>query len=208
MCNIHQPYSIEMVFSEPLGKQMQEMLLPHQLFADIYHRHKRTWAMTIRGPEGQLLEFWDAQKKYHPLFQDGQHPLKSLDCSRCIPLCLHGDEVPISGLGKSWVKKMVNFSWSSLLRSGTTKDSSYWVWGMLEKIGVTSEGPEAAHVHRSCKNKTLNEFFRILRWSFYWLWMGIWPQSDVDGKKYLGCITFVYFLLVFSSFCTVFSNDD
>lgn len=96
-------------------------------------------------------------------------------------------------LGKSWVKKMVNFSWSSLLRCGNTKDSSYWVWGMLEKIGVTAEGPEAAHMHRSSKNKTLNEFFRILRWSFYWLWMGLWPSSDVDGKKYLGCITFVFF---------------
>jgi len=91
MCNIHQPYNIEMVFSQPLGRQMQEMLLPHQLFADIYHQHKRTWAMTIRGPEGQLSEFWAAQQKFHPLFQDGHRPLASLDTTRCLPLCLHGD---------------------------------------------------------------------------------------------------------------------
>ena len=186
MCGIHEPESFKMSFAAPLGLQDQEMLLPHALFADIYHKYPRTWRMTLRGENGKLDEFWVAQTLHHPLLEDPDHPLKTRDTSRCIPLCLHGDEVPISGLGKTWVKKMCNFSWSSLLRCGNTKDSSYWIWGMLEKVGVTAEGDEAANLHRSQKNRTLQRFFRILQWSLFWLWMGVWPESDVDGNVNLG----------------------
>lgn len=193
MCGIHEPECFKMKFAAPLGLQDQEMLLPHALFADIYHKYPRTWRMTIRGESGKLDEFWAVQSLHHPLLQDEEHPLKMRDSSKCVPLSIHGDEVPISGLGKTWVKKMCNFSWSSLLRSGNTKDSSYWIWGLLEKVGVSAEGDEAANLHRSQKNRTLQRFFLLLQWSLYWLWMGQWPDRDVDGKLNLGFLAITLF---------------
>ena len=39
---------------------------------------------------------------------------------------------------------------------------------MFEKVGVPG--------------KTLEEFFEVLRWSLFWLWLGLWPETDVNGE--------------------------
>ena len=77
-------------------------------------------------------------------------------------------EVPVAGLGKVWGRKMVNWSFSSLAGLGSTKSSQFWIWGMFEKVGVPG--------------KTLEEFFEVLRWSLFWLWLGLWPETDVNGE--------------------------
>ena len=74
----------------------------------------------------------------------------------------------MAGLGKVWGRKMVNWSFSSLAGLGSTKGSQCWIWGMFEKVGVPGN--------------TLEEFFKVLRWSLFWLWLELWPETDVNGE--------------------------
>ena len=165
-----------------LGRYSQRMMLPHELFAHMYEKRRCVWDQSVLNKEepGRLAEFWNAVKAApHPAWE--QHPLRLEEESgvrstgRCVPISLHRDEVPVAGLGKVWGKKMVNFSWSSHVGVPSTKDGQFWIWGMFEKTGVETGS-----------DRTLDEFFKVLRWSFYWLWRGQWPNRDVSGKKSLG----------------------
>ena len=154
----------------------QLLMLPHVLFSHVYHNEKALWHRSFVASSERLEEFWSAVKAVphpawvkHPLRQQeeaGQRSTKS-----CVALSLHGDEVPVAGLGKVWGRKMVNWSFSSLVGLGSAKSSQFWIWGQFEKVGVPG--------------KSLEEFFRVLRWSFYWLWLGKWPETDVNGDESL-----------------------
>ncbi|CAE7240575.1 unnamed protein product, partial [Symbiodinium sp. CCMP2456] len=155
----------------------QLLMLPHVLFSHVYHNEKPLWNRTFVASSERLEDFWAAVKAVpHPAWV--KHPLKLQEeagkrsTKRCVPLSLHGDEVPVAGLGKVWGRKMVNWSFSSLAGLGSTKSSQFWIWGLFEKVGVPG--------------KTLEEFFKVLRWSLYWLWLGKWPESDVDGMEHMG----------------------
>ena len=44
---------------------------------------------------------------------------------KCIPLALHGDGVPVTGIGKSWSKSVDVWSWCSCLVRRTTLESNF-----------------------------------------------------------------------------------
>ncbi|CAJ1345031.1 unnamed protein product [Effrenium voratum] len=104
-----------------------------------------------------------AQFEQHPLRWQGDYR------THLIPLSMHGDDVPITGIGKGWVQKLTTFQWSSLVAYGqSTIDWLFWIWASFEKARQGG----AAH------GGTLHEFFAILRWSLDSLFSGVWPSED------------------------------
>ena len=73
-----------------------------------------------------------------------------------MPLSLHGDACPVTGVGKSWGKSMDFFSWASLLfAGGTTLESNFLITAMFKtdysKIPLWS---------------TWRVLWRVIAWSF------------------------------------------
>ena len=98
------------------------LLLPHELFATLYEKYHSKFLelMVPDGPEA-LKTFW-SRMKFHPGFQS--HPLLDIPSfeERAIPVNLHGDCVPITGIGKVWAKNLLALHWSSALCKGNSKD--------------------------------------------------------------------------------------
>lgn len=97
----------------------------------------------------------------------------------------NGDEVPITGIGKSWAQQMVVMSWSSMVGFGTTNAAQFLIYGLFEKLRAISQ---------DVGKDTLNRFLTMLAWSLRWLLRGQWPDRDVDGLKFLGCSSWLAFL--------------
>ena len=116
------------------------------------------------GPPGGLEKFWETNIN-HPGMEG--HPAL-VDLHKTLPLAMHGDGVPITGLGKIWSKTAWVYSWSSLLSDATTKDKQMFI-GM---VWDTLQGPN-----------TMNTFHSILAWSFKHLQLGIWPSEDWERTK-------------------------
>ena len=169
------PADISLPFKAPLGDRTQSLLLPHEMFASIYEHYPHAWTQNIIPDEETLGSFWDSMAA-HP--QMAGHPIAARPDfrSRCIPLGLHGDDVPITGLGKIWVSKMTQFSFFSMLALGrSTKDKMLWVHGIVEKLRISAG-----------ERSTLRTFFQLLAWSFLWLFRGVWPDRDWRGRVFLG----------------------
>ena len=172
------PHQERMRFAQPLGEHIQEFLLPHDMFAAFF-KCKATWNKVILPKNDLPLKFWTAQQG-HPQWEG--HPLSTMNpnqLKKMIPLSLHGDEVPITGIGKQWSRKMVNFSWHSLLSTiASVRDSQFFIWALFEKVGLNEEEVGGYN--------TLWHFFKVLAWSFEFLFKGIYPTHDVNGKEQLG----------------------
>lgn len=133
--SLPKPFRVRMQFKPPLNWQPQEMLLPHELFAELF-RHPRTWDKVVLPNKDLCLKFWKIQRdSNHPQWTG--HPLAEMSdeqLSEMIPLSLHGDEVPVTGIGKQWNRKMVNWSWHSLVSGlSSVKDSQFFVWSLFDK---------------------------------------------------------------------------
>ena len=144
-----------------------------------FFKCKATWNKVILPKNDLPLKFWTAQQG-HPQWEG--HPLSTMNpnqLKKMIPLSLHGDEVPITGIGKQWSRKMVNFSWHSLLSTiASVRDSQFFIWALFEKVGLNEEEVGGYN--------TLWHFFKVLAWSFEFLFKGIYPTHDVNGKEQLG----------------------
>ena len=161
------PHRERMRFKAPLGEQVQEILLPHEFFAALYE-HDATFHKVVVPEPDICKKFWKAQKAAkHPAL-DG-HPLQHLNdehLNMVVPISLHGDEVPVTGIGKQWSRKIVNFSWHSMVSTtSNVQDSQFFIWALFDKVGIT-EGE--------------------LRWSFDCLFQGIWPTNNPLGQGCLG----------------------
>ena len=163
-------------FKPPFGQQSQAALLPHELFSALFSNYNAAFCSSIVPDASKVQEFWKAVKD-HPQMES--HPISSRANYEklAIPLGLHGDGVPIVGLGKGWVKMALVFSWSSLLGAGNTLCNQFYIWSVFEKLCVVEVG-----------QRTLDVFFQILVWSLKWLWLGVWPDEDYQGNKFLICI--------------------
>lgn len=188
--SLPKPFRVRMQFKPPLNWQPQEMLLPHELFAEMF-RHPPSWDKVVLPDKDLCLKFWKIQRdSNHPQWTG--HPLAEMSdeqLSEMIPLSLHGDEVPVTGIGKQWNRKMVNWSWHSLVANRTSvKDSQFFIWSMFDKVGITDAGEAGGY-------KTLDHFMSILRWSFETLFKGVYPTRDVEGRQCHGSICMLLRLL-------------
>ena len=102
------------------------ILLPHETFATIYHKYPAIWRSRIVETETVLEEFWSAMDG-HPLL--AHMKLKDRDDdyrSSAVPLRVHGDDTPVTGIGKSWTKMCLFFSWTPLwASSGSMKKTAF-----------------------------------------------------------------------------------
>ena len=170
--NIQPTYYETLTFKSPVGPARQGFLLPHETFATIYHNYPKTWERSVLPNTEALADFWQSVEE-HP--QMLNHPVtkRRSFASKAIPFGFHGDGVPITGVGKVWQKLMTVFSFSSMIATGATLDVCFYIWAVFDKMCVSGE------------EGTMNTFFKILRWSFFWLWMGKWPDEDWKGNKNL-----------------------
>lgn len=160
-----------------------EILLPHEQFADLYHNHPASFAKRMVPDANALPTFWEAIKG-HPLMA----ALHIADTSKAIPLGLHGDEVPITGLGKIWCRLALTFQFYSLVAAATglsTVQLMFWVWAVFEKMCMDGE------------EGTVETFLKILTWSFQALFHGKWPTCDWKGNKQLHMVS-LYLCMIFT----------
>ena len=175
---VPKPLSAPLPFKRPLNELQQAFLLPHELFASIWEWYPKTWAKAIVSSKSSLREFW-ATNRHHPAMESHDLKDKPNYCEWAIPVSLHGDDVPITGVGKAWVSQMTTFSLCSLMGSGETKDIMFFVYGCFEKLRVVDEDQA---------KDTLGCFFKLLTWSLEWLYRGQWPDRDHLGKVQLGLL--------------------
>lgn len=97
------------------------------------------------------------------------HPVRSRPnfMEMCIPLLLHGDGFPCSGIGKAWGKVMDSWQWSSLLSNAKSKWSVFLAWCVHQVLRSTQDG-----------FGTLDEAYKGLSWSFNAIWEGVWPSEN------------------------------
>lgn len=112
------------------GQALQSIMLPHEVAHSVWVSYPAHWVQTfLPGGKGALVKFWK-KFQHHPAMQG--HWLLDKDdwMASTIPASLHGDAVPTVGCGKVWAKLMQCYSWSSLLSLGTTKQRSFYLWGV------------------------------------------------------------------------------
>ena len=135
------------------------------------------WTRCILPDVSKVKLFWNSFKG-HPLMAN--HPCKKNEnwMDATLPLGLHGDEVPVSGVGKVWCKAVLSFSWFSILACASGlgfEDAHIYVWGVFEKCCVDTRGAVLG---------TMHTFWLITQWSFSALATGKWPHRDWRGQLY------------------------
>lgn len=154
--------------------------------------------------------------------------------SRCVPIGVHGDEVPLVGVGKVWCRMMLTFQWFSLIATSTTsstKDIMHWIWGVLDRFICAGEGGtmetffailEAFQAcrclvvllescHLCCRpdiKNTLNSQLECKEWSFRALYEGTWPSHDYRGNVWLRCTCCLRIVLVSSELFSENTNNS
>jgi len=90
------------------------IILPHELFASIYHHYKEAWRLRVCPSEAVVSKFWRQVSGSHHF---RNHPVRHRANFRThgIAVSIHGDETPVVGVGKAWCKQLTIVSWQSLL---------------------------------------------------------------------------------------------
>lgn len=147
------------------------MLLPHTLFAALYEQFPDMFNKIVLGSTQQCRKFWRAVE---PSPQFAAHPVRNRVGFRelCVPLKIHGDGTPVTGLGKGWGKLVDIYSVSSLLTTGPTILRHLMMFLMFQHL-----------ICKDLDHNTLDVFYKMLRWSLKACWLGKKPTHDWEGKK-------------------------
>ena len=86
------------------------VLAPHAVFAHLYHNYPDRWKAIIAPSQDVIEQFWDDMQG-HPLFEEINLRSRPGYRQKAVAVKLHGDGVPITAAGKTWVKLMDVFSW-------------------------------------------------------------------------------------------------
>lgn len=143
------------------------LLLPHEWFHFLYNNYFEQWKQLICPGVAELQKFWSVVSK-HPTMVS--HPVQNEEgwMSKCIPITLHGDGTPITGRGKTWSKQATIFSMRSMLAGfAPNRVSQIYLWHIFDHL-IDKGG--------------LKKAFQILQWSFYWLFLGVWPDKPWDSE--------------------------
>ena len=164
------PLDVHVPF-ENIGEQPTKINLPHEHFAHMYNTHPEAFKQQMLPNLDDIEKFWTGIQG-HPAVEK----LQGEDLRFAVPLGMHGDEVPITGVGKCWAKLALTFQYFSLLSlaAGTpTLNLLQWLWATFDNICVPGI------------NGTVHTFMTIMKWSFFWLKEGKWPTHDWKGTKHL-----------------------
>ena len=148
------------------------MLLPHKLFAKIFHERPGAFQASILGGDvSNIRSFWTSMQN-HPIVASRPELRGRLDLLQVIPIGLHGDGVSYMQL-RAGGKSLEVLSWSSLLSRGPTRANSFLIFlavkSVLKETGFGRSWPQV---------------WKVLAWSFTALSQGIWPQKDWKGAEF------------------------
>ena len=169
-----EPVKVAMPYTDGLHEAL--ILLPHEWFAAM-SEDDYNWERTICPNADRLIDFWTCWES-HPGMKD--HPMKRYSQwrSKFIPVSLHGDEVPVQGIGKIWSRSVLSMTWMSMVANGLgskMSDIIFYIWGIFEKFAIPSSTTTVG---------TMETLWRVLRWSFECMYEGVWPKKDWRGLPY------------------------
>lgn len=152
--------------------EQQHMLLPHEIFSSLFHEYPDAFRAYMAPSSEAISEWWAAVDGSQ---QFREHPCRERPTlrTRGVPLSLHGDGVPIVGVGTSASKSMDVISFTSLLATAATKQITYMVWCCYAHLYSQAWG-----------RRTLDAAMRIIAWSLEALQMGRWPATQWDGSAH------------------------
>lgn len=107
------------------GLFLQNIQLPHLHFHCMYKNYRETFFKHfLPQPPHSLESFWQKFSKHvsmkgHPALQ------RSDSFKKALPLKVHGDAMPVTGIGKVWSKGMLVMSWSGLLNNASSRANCY-----------------------------------------------------------------------------------
>eukprot|EP00435_Cladocopium_sp_Y103_P022459 s3931_g5.t1 len=172
--SLPEPLKVPMPYTD--GLQDTFILLPHEWFAAM-SEDDYNWQRTICPDGNRLPDFWNAFEDHPAMLR---HPMKRIANwkSKFLPISLHGDEVPVMGVGKIWCRSVLAFTWMSMLANGLGSQMSdivFYIWGIFEKFAIPSS---------STRMGSMQTLWRVLKWSFQAMCLGTWPSSDWRGLPY------------------------
>ena len=147
----------------------QAFLLPHVAFSTLYYSHTAAFHESVTGGVDKLKEFWQTMAGSPRL---SKHPVRDrrLYRERAVPISVHGDGVPVTGIGKSWSKSCEVISWCGMMGAGATLDVNFYIFSIFAKLLATGED-----------RHTMMRVWTIVCWSLHWLWLGLWPDVGPEG---------------------------
>ena len=169
------PFDVNLPF-KGFPDQPTKISLPHLQFAHLYETSPEAFEKHMLPDKHELTTFWKSV-----VDTEAVKGLPDIGNRRwresAIPLGIHGDEVPITGLGKVWSKCALTFGFFSLMvaRVGAaTTDLMFWIWACFESVILTAQNEDMG---------TIDCFMQILKWSFQCLYTGKHPTHDWRGVK-------------------------
>ena len=155
------------------------MMLPHTTFSHLFshHRDKFNFKFIGIGPsDDKLHSFWSevvARKDPRII----RHPMCTRPnwTRRAIPIALHGDAVPVFGVGRPTTKSLDCYSWQSLLAFGPT---------MSIKMLISCIFEHNKFKHADGTERSMDDIWKIICWSLGALFEGRYPTHDWLGALY------------------------
>eukprot|EP00959_Pyramimonas_sp_CCMP1952_P432805 9063642-Pyramimonas_sp.AAC.1 len=148
-------------------KSKQHILLPHMLFAYLFHRYRDAFLQYVAGSQRKLEQWWKDQQD-SPQYLEHPVRLRAGHFKSCIPVAFHGDGVTCLDVGQTGSKSWETFSWCSLTgEGGSALMCNNLVWTYPKHCTAPT---------------TRSTFFKMMRWSFDILYDGQWPRADWTGK--------------------------
>jgi len=94
----------------------QTAIWPHELFSSMYHHNREAFDLRVCPGPDRLQEFWRSQSR-HPNFKVLSHELRRRPgwMKKAVPLKTHGDQVPVTGVAKSWSESQDFVEWVSMV---------------------------------------------------------------------------------------------
>ena len=154
----------------------QSIIWPHELFSTLYHEYPWHFRKTVVPSTAKLHAFWDSQEFNVALHG---HPVQRREGWRdlAVPISVHGDGVPVVGVGKGWSMSLEILTWMSLLGVGSTLETNFYIYSIFKDLVVEGE---------TVGTDTYKTFWRKLRWSMMALWRGTFPFTDENGHPLHG----------------------
>ena len=150
-----------------------DIILPHKLFAALYHNLPNAFESSILGgEEANIARFWNAMQS-HPIVTSRPQLRNRLDLRKVIPIFIHGDGVQYMQIKRAGSKSLEVLSWASLLAKGPTRVSSFLMFCIV-KSAVKDWG----------LFQTWGKVWQVLCWSLKALSSGLWPLKDWDNKEF------------------------
>ena len=111
----------------------------------------------------ELLRRGDERVKRRPMQK------RRLWMRRAVAIALHGDAVPVLGVGKASTMSFDTYNIQGVWCSGPTLHVKQLLFGVW--VGQVTD----------C---TAGELWHIVTWSLHWLYMGKWPPVDWNGHPW------------------------